>query len=161
MQTIATLAADPVASLVDTAFIGHLGQLGLVPDGTRLHSKQKRLHAAMDTLLQVQCSWLVSGLHCRCTAQSPSCSMFPYFLWLPAVLLPHMGNMKASKTHTYLKFSYISLLLTSMCKPGHCTAHSCVPCAGLKAVQNWCRFTQGSIRSCISSVAPCCHCWRV
>ena len=27
MQTIATLAADPVASLVDTAFIGHLGEL--------------------------------------------------------------------------------------------------------------------------------------
>ena len=26
VQTIATLAADPVASLVDTAFIGHLGQ---------------------------------------------------------------------------------------------------------------------------------------
>lgn len=26
LQTIATLAADPVASLVDTAFIGHLGQ---------------------------------------------------------------------------------------------------------------------------------------
>ena len=27
MQTIATLAADPIASLVDTAFIGHLGNL--------------------------------------------------------------------------------------------------------------------------------------
>lgn len=39
LQTIATLAADPIASLVDTAFIGHLGMtLYLVPVQSNVHA---------------------------------------------------------------------------------------------------------------------------
>ena len=160
MQTIATLAADPVASLVDTAFIGHLGQFGLVPAWTHLHPEPKQLasrnfHASVGAVQ-------LAGVGIALSVYSTVTKLFNVPLLSVATSSVATAYGEHEGKHPYLPevsahLSAVDVSVQNMPLP--CT-QLCTP-RWFEGRSTWCRFTQGSLRSCISSVAPCCHCWRL
>lgn len=137
MQTIATLAADPVASLVDTAFIGHLGQLGPLPDWTHLHPEQKQL-ASRNSYASAGAVQL-AGVGIALSVYSTVTKLFnvPLLSVATSSVATAYGEHEG-RHNPYLPevSAHLSLLLMSMCKACDSNAHGGVSHAGLKAVQS-------------------------